>query len=60
MKRPINVTDEHLEYLDYLRDSGVTNMFGARPYLERKFGTDRRESMEILKYWSETFGQEKR
>jgi uncharacterized protein YciI len=60
MKRPYNVTDEHLEYLDQLRESGVTNMFGARPYLERKFGTNREESMEILKYWMETFGQEKR
>lgn len=33
MERPEGLTDDHLEYLDELRESGVTNMFGARPYV---------------------------
>ena len=37
VERPDIVTDEHLEYLDDLRESGVTNMFGAGSYLEDNF-----------------------
>jgi hypothetical protein len=29
---PEFVTDDMLEFLDRLRKSGVTNMFGAKPY----------------------------
>lgn len=29
---------EYFEYLDELRESGVTNMFGAAPYLVSEFG----------------------
>ena len=36
--RPEIVTDEMLEYLDDLRESGETNMFGAGPYVQREFG----------------------
>lgn len=28
---------EYFEYLDDLRESGETNMFGARPYLQGEF-----------------------
>jgi len=38
-------------YLDELRDSGVTNMFGAGPYLEQEFGVSRRVSHEMLEDW---------
>ena len=37
-KRPEGLTDEMLEYLDMLRESAVTNMFGAAPYLQDEFG----------------------
>ena len=30
MKRPENVTEAQLAFLDGLRESGATNMFGAR------------------------------
>ena len=33
VERPAFVEDKHLTYLDKLRESGVTNMYGARPYL---------------------------
>lgn len=44
------------EYLDALRVSGITNMFGARPYLEEAFSLDRREAATILTGWMNTFG----
>lgn len=57
--RPDFVTDEHLEYLDALRESGATNMFGAGAYLQREFHelADRSKSSKALSYWMHTFGQ---
>ena len=55
--RPDFVTDEHLEYLDGLRESGVTNMFGARAYLLDEFDAlEEKEAGKILTYWMKTFG----
>lgn len=55
--RPEIVTDEHLEYLDELRESGVTNMFGARVYLLEEFDAlEEKEAGKILTYWMKTFG----
>jgi hypothetical protein len=42
---------EYYEYLEDLRQSGVTNMFGASPYLQEDFGLDRREAKNILLSW---------
>ena len=46
---------EHFVYLMELRDSGVTNMFGAAPYLSRQFNLERKKSREILINWMENF-----
>ena len=43
------------EYLDNLRESGVTNMFGAGSYVEDEFGLSRREAGDMLVEWMETF-----
>jgi len=56
-ERPEVVTEEHLTYLDSLRDSGVTNMFGAGRYLEVEFELDRRDARKVLVYWMETYSQ---
>jgi uncharacterized protein YciI len=56
VSRPESVTDEHLSYLDELRESGETNMYGAGPYLMSEFGVDRERSHEILDYWMKSFG----
>ena len=53
--RPKIVTDEHLEYLDDLREQGVTNMFGAGSYLQEAFGLDRKDSKTVLMYWMQSF-----
>jgi len=42
---------EYFEYLEELRKSGETNMFGAVPYLQAEFGLDRREARNILMAW---------
>lgn len=51
------VKKEYLEYLDELRESGVTNMFGAGEYLEAVFGLDRKEARRVLTHWMQTFGE---
>mgnify|MGYP003649042780 CR=1 FL=1 len=50
-------TKEHLEYLDSLRESGETNMFGAGEYLEAEFEITRHEARSILTQWMSTFGE---
>ena len=45
------------EYLDHLRDSGVTNMFGAVPYLKSRFFelyVDEARAREVLKAWMDS------
>lgn len=46
---------EYFDYLVELRDSGVTNMWGAAPYLEHQFGLSRQEAKDILIAWIESF-----
>jgi len=48
---------EIFEFLDDLRESGVTNMFGAPAYLQHHFGMTRRESFDWTKKWMETFSE---
>ena len=58
MSRPNYVTDEHLIFLDELRESGVTNMFGASPYLVAEFQELRAAAAgKIVRYWMKTFGK---
>lgn len=59
-ERPDIVRDEHLEYLDKLRESGKVNMVGARSYVENEFDLEKEEAKEILTYWMESFGKEDR
>ena len=50
---------EHFEYLDVLRESGATNMFGAAPYLQDEFDLSKSEAREILNHWMKTFSARK-
>lgn len=45
---------EFFEYLDDLRASGVTNMFGARPYLLSEFIVSAAEASAVLSAWMES------
>jgi hypothetical protein len=45
-------------YLDVLRQSGITNMFGAVPYIQRVFPeVTRKESFTLLAEWMDNFEQ---
>ena len=58
--RPDVVTDDMLTFLDALRESGATNMFGAGPYVAEAFGLDKREARDVVLYWMDTFGEDER
>lgn len=49
------LTEEHTEFLNDLRESGETNMFGASPYLQEEFGLDKHEARSILAQWMKAF-----
>lgn len=56
VEKPEYLTEEHLHYLDRLRESGVTNMFGAVPFILLEFpGLSKREAKHVLIYWMRTF-----
>jgi len=58
IERPAFVLDEHLEYLDELRESGETNMFGAVPYILREYpDLTRTQGSQLLTYWMRTFSE---
>jgi len=48
---------EVFEYLDDLRESGETNMYGAGSYLKRDYGFDDAVAKAFLGKWMETFGE---
>ncbi len=43
--------DEYFSYLDELRESGKTNMFGATEYLMEDLGLHKKTASDILKAW---------
>jgi hypothetical protein len=53
----VRPSEEHLRYLDQLRESGVTNMFGAAPYVQARFGVSVIDSRIILGHWMRTFAE---
>lgn len=50
------VKDMHV-FLNDLRDSGVTNMFGASPYLQKEFGLEKGEARQVLANWMQSFSE---
>lgn len=55
------ITREQLEtyfqYLDNLRESGVTNMYGGGPYLQDEYSLKRDSAVDILTSWMKTFDE---
>lgn len=43
------------DFLDALRNSGVTNMFGSRPYIVEEFGISKNLAGKVFIRWTETF-----
>lgn len=58
--RPDGLTDAHLNYLDNLRESGATNMFGAAPFLAKQFRLNLATARAYVGYWMMTFGDKDR
>jgi hypothetical protein len=57
--RPTTELEKNVcEYLNDLRESGVTNMFGAAPYVEDEFGLNKGEARRIVSLWMKNFNPE--
>ena len=52
---------KYFDYLDKLRQSGETNMFGAVPYLQKQFfelALDRKKAVQVLQAWMDSHRSE--
>jgi hypothetical protein len=58
MRKTTDQEQEVLEFLNMLRDSGATNMFGAVPYIKDEFKLDSKESKRLLMLWMANFNDE--
>jgi len=54
---PLTLQEQANLFLDDLRDSGATNMFGAAPYIVEEFGVSRTEAKNLLLTWMQTFAE---
>lgn len=43
------------DYLESLRQTGVTNMFGAGVYLEKRFGLSKKDAKKVLLEWMQSY-----
>lgn len=55
--KPTKYSQAVADYLVELRDSAATNMWGAGPYVARKFGMSPLEADQCLVYWMESFDE---
>ena len=49
---------QYFNFLDILRETGITNMFGAPMYLVDEFGLSKYEARDITKEWMEQFARQ--
>ena len=53
--------DEYFDFLVELRDSGITNMWGAAPYLQEEFPElSTTEARAVLVDWINSFNEEEK
>ena len=45
-------------FLEKLRRSGVTNMYGAGPYLQNAFGMSRNDARVVLADWMRSYNRD--
>lgn len=54
----MDITQDQVNiFLDNLRESGVTNMFGAGSYIQEEFGVTKYDAQRFLIKWMQTFGE---
>ena len=58
MRKTTDQEQEVLEFLNILRDSGATNMYGAVPYIKDEFELDSKEAKRLLMLWMANFNVE--
>ena len=46
---------EYYQYLEGLRQSGITNMFGASPYLANAYALSEKVATNVLMSWMENY-----
>ena len=51
-------TNKYWIYLENLRKSGVVNMYGAAPYLQKAFDLDSKEATAILADWMKNYNSD--
>jgi len=49
------ISNEVFLYLEELRESGLTNMFGAVPYIEDSFQVNKSLANKLLSTWMENY-----
>ena len=60
-KIPDALEPEHLTFLDDLRESGVTNMYGGASHLLAAYDDlGRGDAIKILQHWMDTFSERQR
>lgn len=47
--------EEYFNFLDSLRESGITNMFGAAPYLKKAYSLRLEYAKRVVGLWMKTF-----
>ncbi len=56
-KRNLPAKEIMFDYLDELRELGIVNMFGARPFLVKEFDVPPYVAGSILAEWMKTFAK---
>ena len=54
----MKTTNEYWIYLENLRRSGATNMYGAAPYLVDEFDLDEEDASRILIDWMKNYNRD--
>lgn len=58
-RKTTEIEQEILKYLNDLRNSGATNMFGALPFLQAEFPDEtKQECKRCLLLWMDNFNEE--
>jgi hypothetical protein len=60
IKADTSEEQEHFDYLEELRQSGDTNMFGAGKYLQAAFKMTKDQASKTLTRWMELHGDDAR
>jgi hypothetical protein len=55
MNEELKKYEEEFNYLETLRQSGITNMYGAAPYLAEAFCISKTDARNILNLWMKNY-----